>query len=99
MEKKNIFDFLVSLVNDSSYLKNLIDIIKDAFQSKTDYIFGLIINNIDEYITEILENLRPIVDCISKDYTKEQEGEWKKLAKEFEQAKTNINESLKKLCI
>ena len=98
-EKKNIFDFLFSLVNDSSYLKNLIDIIKDAFQSKTNNIFELIIKNIGEYISEMLENLSPILDAISKDYTKEQEGEWQKLIKEFKQAKTIINESLKKLCI
>ena len=96
--EKDFFSFLSSCIWDIPYLTNIIDIIKDLFIKKTEYIFDLLERGTKEYFNEIINSIKSTTSIIEIRYTKTQEIEWEQLCNNYIEIKKNINDSLEKLC-
>ena len=96
--EKKIFSFLFSCIWDIPYLTNIIDIIKDLFIKKTEYIFDLLKRGTKEYFNKIINSIKTTTYIIEIRYTETQEIKWEQLCNNYIEIKKNINDSLEKLC-
>ena len=78
-ESKGFINFLKSIVSNSSYLSNNLDIILNDFTEKVNYISSLILNNLNKYVKVLLHLISKAIEIVSIKFSDEQLAIWKQI--------------------
>ena len=78
-ETKGFINFLKSIVSNSSYLSNNLDIILNDFNGKVNYISSLILNNLDKYVNVLQHLINKAIEVVSIKFSDEQLAIWKQI--------------------